>query len=195
MNTPVHDLPSRYGAVAMTLHWLIAAAIILNIIVVLTAPEGRTPLHMAMMSFHMALGLTVLVLSILRLVWRWLNPAPPPPQGLAPWMRIAGAATHHTLYFLMIAIPLAGWLMVSVNHFTPSWFGLFAWPAIPGFGGLDKAASHGWHETFETIHVVLGWAMIILIPAHIVAGLYHHVLRKDNVLLRMLPGTRLRSGV
>ena len=194
MSASVRNLPTRYGAIAMTLHWLIAAAIITNVIVVLAAPEDRSPERIAMMSFHMALGLTVLVLSILRLVWRWINPVPPPPLGLAPWMRIAGSATHHLLYGLMIAIPLAGWLMVSANHFTPSWFGLFAWPALPGFGGLDKAASHQWHETFETIHVVLGWAMIVLIPAHIGAGLYHHLVRQDNVLLRMLPGTRLRGG-
>lgn len=195
MNTPVLDRPSRYGVVAMTLHWLIAIAIITNIIVILTVPEDRSPTAMAMMQFHMALGLTVLVLSILRLVWRWMNPLPPPPQGLNRWIRVSGAATHHTLYFLMVAIPLAGWLMVSANHFTPSWFGLFKWPAFPGFAGLDKAAGHQWHETFESIHVVLGWAMVVLVPCHIAAAFYHHLMRKDNVLLRMLPGTRLKSGV
>jgi cytochrome b561 len=179
----------------MTLHWLIALAIITNIIVILTVPEDRSPTMIAMMQFHMALGLTVLVLSILRLVWRWMNPLPPPPQGLNRWIRVSGTAMHHLLYFLMVAIPLAGWLMVSANHFSPSWFGLFHWPAFPGFAGLDKAAGHQWHETFESIHVVLGWAMIVLVPCHIAAGLYHHLVRKDNVLIRMLPGTRLREGV
>jgi cytochrome b561 len=195
MNTPVRDLPTRYGIVAMTLHWLIAAAIITNIIVILSVPEDRSPQAFALMSFHMALGLTVLVLSILRLIWRVINPSPPPPAGLNRWIHVSGKAMQHVLYTLMVAIPLAGWLMVSASHFSPSWFGLFTWPAFPGFAGLDKAASHDWHETFETIHVVLGWAMVVLIPCHIGAGLYHHVLRKDNVLLRMLPGTRLRNGV
>lgn len=195
MNIPVRDLPTRYGAVAMTLHWLIAATIITNIVVVLAAPEDRSPTHAAMMSFHMAMGLTVLVLSIARLIWRWMNPPPPPPQGLNRWIRIPGTLVHHLLYFLMVAIPLAGWLMVSASHRSPSWFGLFQWPVFPGFAGLDKAGSHQWHETFETIHVTLGWAIIILIPAHIAAALYHHGVRKDNVLLRMLPGTRLRGGV
>ena len=195
MTLPVRDLPSRYGAVAMTLHWLIAAAIITNIVLVLAAPEGRNPTHQAMMSVHMALGLTVLVLSIVRVAWRYLNPVPPPPLGLTRWIHVSGMAMQHLLYVLMIAIPLAGWLMVSASHFSPSWFGFFAWPALPGFAGLDKAASHEWHETFESIHVVLGWAMIVLVPCHIAAGLYHHIVRRDNVLLRMLPGTRLRSGV
>lgn len=193
MNTPVRDLPTRYGAVAMTLHWLIAAAIIVNLYVGLEAADmPRGPERAGMMGFHMALGLTVLVLSIARVIWRWMNPLPPP-QGLNRWIRISGTSMHHLLYVLMVAIPLAGWLMVSASGFAPSWFGLFNWPALPGFGGLDKAGAHEWHETFETIHVTLAWAMLILVPAHILAGLYHHFVRRDNVLLRMLPGTKLHS--
>lgn len=195
MNAPVRDLPSRYGFVAMTLHWLIAAAIIANIVLILTMPEGRTPTHRMMMGWHMSVGLTVLVLSIARLVWRWMNPVPPPPHGLNRWIHVSGTAMHHLLYTLMVAIPLAGWLLVSANGYSPPWFGLFDWPVFPGFGGLSKEAAHDWHEAFESAHVVLGWAMIVLIPCHIAAALYHHIVRKDNVLIRMIPGTRLRSGV
>jgi cytochrome b561 len=195
MTTPAKVLPLRYGAVAMILHWLIALAIVANIVVVFAIPEERSPTAFAMMKFHMALGLTVLILSIARLVWRWTNPVPPLPAGLDRRLRIAAVATHHLLYFLMVAIPLAGWLMVSANGFSPSWFGLFDWPAFPGFAGLDQAAAHDWHEVFESLHVTLGWAMVVLIPCHVAAGLYHHLMRKDNVLLRMLPGTRLREGV
>lgn len=196
MNMPVRDLPSRYGTVAMTLHWLIAAAIITNIVLVLAAPEDfKDPAHRTMMSLHMSIGMTVLVLSIARLAWRLVNPLPPPPHGLNRWIRVSGKAMHHLLYTLMIAIPLAGWLMASASHHPPMWFGLFTWPALPGFAGLDKAGSHAWHEVFESIHVTLGWAMVVLAVAHIAAGLYHHLVRKDNVLLRMLPGTRLRRGV
>ena len=178
--------PARYGAVAMSLHWLIAAAIIVNILVVLLAPEHRGPARSAYMGFHMALGLTVLVLSVARLIWR-LSHAAPPPIG-TPLERLAAAALHGLFYVLIVAIPLAGWLMVSASGRTPSWFGLFAWPAFPGFAGLDHASAHAWHENFETIHVVLGWAMAGLIPLHIAAGFYHHWVQKDGVLLRMLPG-------
>jgi cytochrome b561 len=187
--------PARYNTVAMLLHWLIAAAIIANLVLVLAAPEGRSPERMTMMNVHRALGLTILVLSVVRVAWRLFNPPPPPPPGLDALSRLAGGAMHLALYFLMVAIPLAGWMMVSASHFQVSWFGLFQWPLFPGFGGLDKAAGHEWHETFETIHVTLGWAIIVLIPLHIAAGLYHHMMRKDNVLLRMIPGTRLRDGV
>lgn len=191
--------PSRYGAVAMSLHWVIAAAIITNLYLALTAddmPHG-SPDRFQMWSLHKSIGFLVLALSILRLVWRLANPAPALPKELPAHIRFAGLATHALLYVLMIGIPLAGWLMVSAGsqgHGTPV-FGLFAWPAFPILTDLPRSAAHPWHETFEKIHVVLGWAMMFLVPLHVLAALYHHFLRKDNILLRMLPFTKLRSGI
>lgn len=199
MTTPVRDLPSRYGAVAMLLHWTIGIAIIANIIIGLTfgdMPRGD-PTKMELIWWHKSIGLAVLLLSVLRLVWRWVNPLPPPPQGLNRWIRVSGTFMHHLLYFMMIVIPLAGWLMVSAGaggHGSP-FFGLFDWPAFPGLSDLPRSAAHPYHEAFETVHVWLAWAMIGLVPAHILAALYHHFMRGDNVLLRMLPGVKLRSGV
>jgi len=199
MTTTVRDLPSRYGAVAMTLHWLIAAAIIVNLYLGLTAgdlPHGD-PSKMQMMWWHKSIGFLVLTLSVLRLVWRLVHPVPPSPKALPPLIRFAGLAAHVALYVLIITVPLAGWLMVSSGsqgHGT-SFFGLFDWPAVPVLTSLPRSAAHPWHETFESAHVVLAWAMLILVPLHVLAGLYHHFIRKDNVLLRMLPGTKLRSGV
>lgn len=190
-------LPNRYGAVAMTLHWLIALAIITNIILALVAddlPRG-TPERFFFYSTHKSIGFLVLTLSVFRLIWRLANPAPPPAKDLPPAIRIAGIAAHHTLYLLMIAIPLAGWLMVSTGsqgHGTPI-FGLFDWPAFPILTDMSRSVGHPWHESFETIHVILGWAMAVLVPLHIGAGLYHHFWRKDNVLLRMLPFVKLRN--
>ncbi len=199
MNTQVRDLPTRYGTVAMTLHWLIAVAIIANLYIGLEASDLRfsDPNFLPLMWWHKSIGLTVLALSVLRLVWRWMNPVPPPPQGLDRWARVSGTLLHHLFYFMIVAIPLAGWLTVSAGsqgHGT-SVFGLFDWPAFPVLTGLTRSAAHPWHETFETVHVWLAWAMIGLVPLHILAGLYHHLVRRDNVLLRMLPGSRLRSGV
>jgi len=199
MNTHIRDLPVRYGAVAMTLHWLIAALIIVNLYLGLSLDDYARgdPQKFVVIGWHKSIGLTVLTLSILRLVWRWMNPLPPPPQGLTPWIRVSGKAIHVLFYFMMIAIPLAGWLMVSSGaqgHGTPV-FGLFDWPAFPILSDLPRSAAHPYHETFESAHVWLAWSMLVLIPAHIIAALYHHFVRRDNVLLRMLPGTRLRSRV
>jgi cytochrome b561 len=205
MNTRVRDLPTRYGAVAMTLHWLIAILIIINLYLGLSFDDYARgdPMKFQVISLHKSIGLTVLVLSVLRLVWRWINPVPPPPTGLKPWMRTAALFMHRLFYFMIIAIPLAGWLMVSagaMGHATPVFgqFGiphLFDWPAFPVLSGMTRSVAHPYHEAFETIHVWLAWAMIGLVPLHVLAALYHHFLHGDNALLRMLPGTRLRSGV
>lgn len=189
MTTP---LPSRYGAVAMSLHWLIAAAIIVNLAIVLLVDDMPRPDRMQFMALHKAIGLSVLVLSIARIIWRWLHPVPPPPLGMPKYQRIAGTALHHLFYFLIVAIPLAGWLMVSTSARPIPYFGLFNWPAFPGLSGLPHDDAHAYHEVFETVHVVLGWSLVGLIPLHVAAGLYHHVALKDNVLLRMLPWTKLR---
>ncbi len=197
MKTSARDLPARYGAVAMFLHWMIAITIIANICIGLYASDlpFRDPDFMKLMWWHKSIGLLVLILSVLRVAWRWMNPAPPPPKGLDPWIRVLGSSVQHLFYFMIVVIPLAGWLMVSAGahgHAT-SFFGLFNWPAFPGLSGLTRSAAHPYHETFETIHVWLAWAMVGLVPLHILAGLYHHFIRGDNVLLRMVPGTRLRS--
>lgn len=195
MTTPVRDLPSRYGLVAMTLHWVIAAAIIANLALALIADDLPRAERMAMMWWHKSIGLAVLVLSVARVAWRWVNPVPPPPPGLKPIQRISGTALHHLFYMMIVLIPLAGWLMVSLFSPGTSFFGLFDWPAFPGLYGMTREAAHPYHEVFETVHIWLGWALIGLIPLHVAAGLYHHLILKDNVLLRMLPGTRLRPGV
>lgn len=193
------DTPARYGAVAMTLHWLIAASIIVNLYIGLEMgdmPRGD-PDHMTYLFYHKSIGLTVLALSVLRLVWRWMNPVPPPPAGLNRWIRVSGLFMHYLFYFMIIAIPLAGYLMSSVGAqgHGISVFRLFDWPAFPGLSDMTRSTGHPYHEAFETIHVWLAWAMIVLIPMHIGAALYHHFVRGDNVLLRMLPGAKLRSGV
>lgn len=192
MTTPA-DLPRRYNLVAMSLHWLIAAAIITNLVLALLADDAPRPERIMLMGWHKSIGLAVLALSLLRVVWRFTHPVPAHPAGIKPAQRIAGAALHHLFYLLIILIPLAGWLMVSVHGNPIPFFGLFDWPAIPGFAGLSREAAHPFHEAFETVHVVLGWAMVFLIPLHVAAALYHHLILKNNVLLRMIPGTRLRA--
>jgi cytochrome b561 len=192
---PARTTPSRYGAVAMTLHWLIAAGIIANICIGLYMGDlPRSDMtKFQLIALHKSIGLTVLTLSLLRLGWRLVNPAPPLPAGTPPWMRVAAKASHHLFYFLIIAIPLAGWLMVSVGsmgHATPV-FGLFGWPSVPILSDMPRSTGHPYHEMFETAHVWLAWSAIILIPIHVGAAVYHQFIRRDDVLLRMLPGTHI----
>ncbi|HWA31706.1 MAG TPA: cytochrome b [Rhizomicrobium sp.] len=184
---------TRYGAVAMTLHWIIAALLLLNIYLGLSFgsyPKGDPALLQAVM-FHKSIGLTILMLSVLRVVWRLLNPVPPLPAGMHPVLRFAARATHFLLYFLILAIPLSGWAMTSIGSRPIPFFGLFEWPKLGFLATLPAAQQHATHESLEGIHEFLAWSAIVLIVIHVAAALYHHFLRGDEVMRRMLPGTNV----
>ena len=206
---PAKNLTLRYGTVAMTLHWLIAAAVIANLCIGLYMADlldsvkdlpkndisditSIKAVAFQLIALHKSIGLTVLVLSVLRLAWRLVNPVPPPPPGLEPWIKFAGRAMHYLFYFLIVAIPLAGWLMVSVGSMghPTAVFGLFGWPSFPILADMPRSVGHPYREFFGTAHVWLAWSAIVLIPIHIGAALYHQFVRRDDVLLRMLPFTK-----
>jgi cytochrome b561 len=191
---------ARYGSVAMTLHWVIAAAVLTNIclglyhseIVPDNAPPDLAKLSFQAIQIHKAIGLTVLVLSIARLLWRLVNPVPPLPADMNGALKFAAHATHFLLYFLIIAIPLSGWLLVSSSALglPTNYFGLFHWPNFWFMDGLTRAQKMPLHHLFGSTHVILAWSAIVLIPIHVVGALYHQF-RGDTVLKRMIPGTRV----
>jgi cytochrome b561 len=178
----------------MIFHWIIAALLVTNIALGLWFGEFMLrddPLKGAVVQLHKSIGLTVLVLSILRLGWRLINPVPPLPLGLNSAIKFAARASHWLLYFLIVFIPLTGWLLVSSSPIgRPTiYFGLFDWPHLPFFHGLTRAQIRPYNETFTSAHVFLAWSAIVLIPIHVAAALYHHVLRGDDVFRRMWFGT------
>ena len=185
----------RYGSVAMTFHWLIAAAVLVNIALGLymsDLPRGD-PSKFMIVQLHKSIGLTVLVLSLARVVWRLVNPVPPLPRGMSTLLRFGAHASHILLYFLIVFIPLTGWIMVSASPLGNGtlYFGLFDWPNLPFFAGLPRAELRPYRELFQSAHVLLAWSAIVLLPIHVAAALYHQFLRRDDVLKRMLPGTRV----
>ena len=184
----------RYSSVAITLHWLIALGIIANIALGLYFADlpGSDPNKFLLTQTHKSIGLTILVLSLIRVAWRLMNPVPPLPASMSPLMRFAAHATHFLLYFLIIAIPLSGWLLVSSSPLglPTMYFGWFAWPELPYFSDLPRAAKKIWVHEFGTVHVYLAWSAIVLVTIHVVAALYHQFIRRDVVLGRMLPLAR-----
>jgi len=105
-------------------------------------------------------------------------------------LRLAARASHFLLYFLIIFIPLTGYIMVSASPLgnPTSYFFLFDWPNLPLFTGMTREQLHPIHETWESAHVILAWSAIVLVPIHIMAALYHGMIRRDGVLSRMVPG-------
>src|SRR5690242_16903887 len=108
---------ARYSAVAIALHWTIAALIVLQVVLA-SRMEARTPEAFAVTQFHKSVGITILLLSLARLAWRLTHRPPPEPPGLAGWERGLASAVHWSFYAVMILMPLTGWIMVSTSRIT-----------------------------------------------------------------------------
>ncbi|WP_353860732.1 cytochrome b [Azospirillum formosense] len=180
---PVKTRPvkTRYDGMMLFLHWSVA----LLILVAFAIAQGRGlvprgPERTALMDVHRSLGVLVLALVALRMVWRAVSPPPPMPADTAPLLLLAAKAGHFALYALMIAVPLAGVAMTQAHGHPVAFFGLFALPTL-------VAENHGFGDTLEKLHELLGTAIIVLAGLHAGAALIHHYVLKDGTLSRMLP--------
>ena len=178
---PNQSSPARYGAVAQTFHWMIAALIVTQFTLGYMQDDLPIGAHkLALLARHKSFGMTVLMLAILRLLWRLMHRPPELPDHMTSLERKLARATHIAFYVLLFAMPLTGWMMSSAKNYSVSWFGLFTWPNLIG---KNEAAFDFLRATHDTMSVIL-FSIAVL---HILAALKHHFWNKDNVLLRMLP--------
>ncbi|CAN7416947.1 YceI family protein [Phenylobacterium sp. LjRoot225] len=182
---------ARYAAGAILLHWLIAALIVLQVVLATRMEDARTPATFALFQLHKSVGITVLLLSLVRLAWRLVHPPPPLPATLAPWERRLAHWTHVGLYVVMLGMPLTGWIMVSTSRIAiPTLlYGQVPWPMIPGLPDLSAPAKAVWHEVGETGHKLIIRGAFVLVALHVAGALKHQLFRGDEpVLARMAPG-------
>ena len=184
----------RYTLVAIVLHWLIALAIIVQLASGLWMVDAIKSADYQALAYdtyqwHKSLGLTVLVLSLLRLAWRLFHRPPALPDGMKPWERVAAHSTHWLFYGFMIGTPLTGWAMVSASPWDlPTiWFGWFEVPHIPWLYDIDQAAKEGVEAGFKLSHEIMGKLGLALLLLHVAAALKHQFVAKDHLMLRMVP--------
>lgn len=167
----------RYPVLSRVLHWLVAVLVIaawpLGMVIKFINEDAKLSFYL----LHESLGFLVLWLMLARLAVRLLRPPPPGPP--LPLLQERAAATVHVLlYVVLIAQPVIGFLTTNAFGFPLDWFGLVTvWSPI----GKSDAA-----ETLKTIHIFLGWSILVLFALHIGGVLHHHVLRRDATLQRML---------
>lgn len=183
--------PHIYSAAARHMHWVTAAAVLLMVPAGLAMTYRGNTLNIwdgvtdAMYSAHKLLGFLALWLVAGRLIYRLLKGAPPDEPTLT-WRQKAGShLLHWLLYGLLLVVPLLGWVGISLYP-SLKVFGLFSLPALAS-PNQDLAG-----KVLE-IHGTLAIVMALLACAHIGAALYHHLIRKDGVLRRMLPGLKQRA--
>jgi cytochrome b561 len=174
----------RWGVLAQTFHWVIVALIAVQVTLAEMAddlPNGMRKLRL--LANHKSVGITILMLVILRLGWRWLNEHPPLPENLKRYEQALARFTHVALYVLLFAVPLTGWMMSSARGFPVSWFGFFPLPDLVPKG-------RPLYDALLTTHHALAWTLLGVIALHAAGALKHHFWHKDDVLKRMLPFTR-----
>lgn len=192
---------SRYSMVSIVLHWAIALAIAWMIWVGWWMTDAIQDPAQASAAFrnyqlHKSVGLTILVLSVIRLIWRFTHSFPPLPTHMPAWEKAAARASHLLLYGVMLAMPLTGWLYVSAGwnsamnmpFAAPTiWFGQFEWPHMPGLADASDATRGAVAGAAMSIHAKLAWGAIALVALHAAAALKHHFFDRDSVLASMLP--------
>jgi cytochrome b561 len=180
----IRNTTTRWGAVAQSLHWIIVALIITQVI--LAAIAADLPLGMAKLATlarHKSVGITILLLAIIRLIWRFTNETPALPPTMKPYERVLAHVTHAGLYVLLFAMPISGWMMSSARNFPVSWFNLVQLPDL-------VKPNTALYEFLRDTHEVLAWTLGIFVVLHVAGALKHHFIMRDDVLKRMLPFTR-----
>jgi cytochrome b561 len=184
MNTSVQ----RYTGVAITLHWLIAVAILCTFLLAhyMTGLQ-LSPIKLKLYSYHKWIGVTIFLLVLVRLAWRFSHRPPPLSISMPRWQRSAAAMAHILLYLLTIAIPVSGWLMSSASGFQVVYLGQVP---IPDLLAKNKELA----DQLKELHESLNWLMLIVVALHVAAALKHHIFDRDDVLQRMLPFLKQRSA-
>jgi len=171
-----------YSLTARALHWTTAILVLfmlpLGIVIV---NEWGGPLKDPLYDLHRSIGTLIIPLVVLRLAYRLAHPPSPLPDDLPAIQRSAAHATHWGLYALLVIQPFVGWVATSAYGAVITVFGLFVLPPI---WSQDRALS----ERLFVVHAVIGLAIAGLAAIHIGAALYHHFVRKDRVLMRMITG-------
>jgi len=173
---------ATYSPVARFLHWVIAALVVIMIVVGVTiANTGDWPGKTVVYDLHKSTGIVLLPLILFRLIYRLSHPPPPLPADIPPMQQMAAYANHWALYALLIAQPIVGWIATSAYPAPIPVYWLFEMPRI---WPEDRAFS----ERMFTVHAAIAGTLAVLVLIHVSAALYHHFIRRDDVLMRMLRG-------
>ena len=177
----MHDqrTKSRYDLLAMSLHWIIAVLILVMAALGLSFEAFPRVSRMFYINLHASLGLLMLGLILVRLLWRWSHPAPPPDPSWSPLVVLASTWAHKALYGLILAAPLVG-IIAYVWHGRVFDFGLFKLDL--GLGSVKTI-----YDPAEEVHEFLANALMALIGLHVLGALWHHFIARDGIFRRILP--------
>ncbi len=177
---------ARYDSVAVGLHWLLALMIVGALGVGLFMSDlPFSPLRLKLYNWHKWAGITILMVSALRLLWRLSHRPPALPASMLAampqWQQRAYAATHAVLYLLFFAVPLSGWAYSSAAGFSIVWFGVLP---LPDWIGVDKELADA---MLKPLHAAFAFTLAALVLLHVAAALKHQLVDRDGLFWRIWP--------
>ena len=172
-----------YGRVAKWFHWITAGLMAVALPVGFVIQHIKDPHKMPFYAIHESAGVTIFLVALLRLIWRWTHPPPPLDPGIPRPLRLAAATVHNALYALLLIQPVLGFLMTNAFGFPlrgeTAYLGLFDLPKF-----MEPVL---WlAELLKGLHVIGGWTILVLLVLHIGGAVYHQAIRRDDLLLRMI---------
>jgi cytochrome b561 len=160
---------STYSAPAKLFHWLTVLLLMIQYALGWLMPDR----------YNLSIGALIVLLLVLRLLWRWTHPGPPEPRTVPP-LQWAARATHWLLYALLVAFPLLGWANASSHGWAVSLFGIVPLPPLSPQGSRLGQA-------FGDAHKLTAWVLIAMVSLHVAGALYRHFIVGDDTLRRMMP--------
>lgn len=172
----------QYSNIAKFFHWLIAGLIVSQYVLAKLSEraehQGQTLEQLALLANHKSVGMTILLLAILRLGYRLTHAAPALPNSMPKWQTNASHLSHCLLYGALFALPITGWLMSSAKSYSVSWFNLFSFPDL-------VSPKQNLADFFHQTHHTLAELLFVLALLHIAAAIKHHFIDKDQILSRI----------
>lgn len=172
--------PQYYSSLSKSLHWFIALLVILMLGFSFFLGDIPRSYRATAFMLHKSTGFLILILMLFRLAWRLKTGKPALPEATPRWEVRLSQSVQWAFYVLLILMPLCGWVFSMAKNKVPSFYGLFALP-LPGIPRSDAVAA-----VFVWAHVIIAWLLIALIGLHVCGVLYHQLVRRDNLLQRML---------
>jgi cytochrome b561 len=178
----------RYDPTAIALHWVTAVLIVANLALGLSMIGlPISPRKLQWYTWHKSIGITIFIVSCVRLGWRHLHP-PPPAVAMPDWQLRAAGLSHAFLYVLVFAIPLSGWLYSSATGVQVVYLGVVPLPDL-----LPKHKTVA--DILKGVHYSLNLLLMAAVIVHVAAALKHHFIDRDETFERMLPRLRPRGNV
>jgi cytochrome b561 len=173
----------QYGAIAKLFHWVTLGLILVALPLGFVIQHVKDDSKMGFYALHESAGLTILFVALARLAWRWFSPPPSQPNDMPKMLRTASTAVHHSLYGMLILQPILGFLATNAWGFpmrgATAYLGFIEFPKLmEAWESLAKILSQ--------LHSIGGWLLVVLIVLHVGGALFHHAIRRDGTLMRMI---------